>query len=110
MESQRGGVLRGSNKTKGSRDAEEKSKKDIKLASFLKHKRNAKISRVSQLLLAIYQGFCQSSSTVAPTDKEGRKVEMEKRVGESILEYEKSIYIGTSTSSTRSRQRNVSQS
>ena len=103
MESQRGRVLRGGNQTEGSRDAEGKGRRSIKLASFSKCERSAEISRVSQLLPAIYQGFCQSSGPVTPTSKKGRKVEMGKRAEESIPEYEKSIYIRTSTSSTRSR-------
>jgi len=110
VESQRGGVLRSSNWIKGSRDTEKKGRRGIKLTSSLKCERSIEISRVSQLLLVVYQGFCQSNSTVVPTSKEGRKVEMEKRVEGNILEYQKSIYIRTSTSSTRSRQRNADQS
>ena len=107
VESQRDRVLRGGNWTKGSRDAEEKGRRGIKLVSFLKCKRSVEISRVSQLLLVIYQGFCQSSSTIAPTSKKGRKVKMGKRAGESVPEHKESIYIGTSAGSTRSGQRNA---
>ena len=110
MKSQRSRVFRGGNQTKGSRDIEKKGKRDIKLASFSKYKRSTEISRVSQLLLAVYQGFYQSSSTIAPTSKEGRKVEMRKRVKGSIPGHEESIYIRTSTSSTRSGQKNMDQS
>jgi len=102
VESQRGGVLRGGNWTEESRDAEEKGKRDIKLASFSKCKRSIEISRVSQLLLVIYQGFCQSNGTVASTSKEGKKVEMRKKAEKSVPGHEKSIYIRTSTGSTRS--------
>ena len=107
MESQRGGVLRGGNWTEGSRDAEGKGKRDIKLASSSKCKRSIEISRVSQLLLVVYQGFYQSSSSIIPTSKKERKVEMEKRAGESVLGHKKSIYIRTSTGSTRFGQRNI---
>ena len=102
MESQRGGVLRGGNQTEGSRNVEGKGGRSIKLASFSKCERSAEISRVSQLLPVIYQGFFQSSSPITPTSKKGRKVEMGKRAEGSVPEHEESIYIGTSTGSTRS--------
>ena len=110
VESQRGRVLGGSNWTEESRDAEEKGRKGIKLTSSLKCKRSTEIFRVSQLLPVIYQGFCQYSGSVTPTGKEGRKVEMWKRTEESISKYKESIYIGTSTGSTRFGQRNAGQS
>ena len=83
-------------------------KRSIKLAGSLKCERSAEISRVSQLLLVVYQGFYQSSSSIIPTSKKERKVEMEKRAGESVLGHKKSIYIRTSTGSTRFGQRNTS--
>jgi len=58
----------------------------------------------------IYQGFCQSSNTVASTSKKRRKVEMGKRIEGSVPGHKESIYIRTSTGSTRSRQRNAGQS
>jgi len=55
----------------------------------------------------IYQGFCQSSSSITSTSKKGRKVEIGKRAEESIPEHKESIYIRTSTGSTRFGQRNI---
>ena len=53
MKLQRGGVLWGSNQTKGSRDTEEKGRRSIKLTSSSKCEKSTEISRVNQLLLAI---------------------------------------------------------
>ena len=54
MEDERSGVFRSSNRTKGCKNTKGEGRRSLKLADTEECKRDAKVSRTHQLLLAIY--------------------------------------------------------
>jgi len=88
-----------SDRTKWSKDVKREDRRSIGMVDVKKHKGSSEVPGSGQLLPAIHQGLCKSGSPFTPTSKKGDKMEVGRRTGESVLEDEESIHIGTSTGS-----------